>query len=420
MNIVQIGADFAGSTGRVEEAISKRLDELGYDCYVAFSRGASLNANRKIIRIGSRLDNILHGVRTRLTDQHGFSSRSATARFIEELEKIKPSLVHLHNVHGYYLNIELLFDYLKRSELPVVWTLHDCWPFTGHCTHFMDIHCEKWKSECFKCPQLDAYPKSIFIDNSRENYRRKKSAFMGLSNLAIVTPSAWMKSMVMDSFLGSYPICVINNGVDTRIFQPLNSANGFREKHGLENKFLILGVAYHWTESKGLDAFLKLAELLESDNQVVLVGVSEAQQKFLPKEILGITRTEGASELAQIYSAADILLNPTLNDNLPTVNLEAVACGTPVVTYDTGGCAETIDRTCGIVVPTGNFEKLIDAIALVKRFGKGHYSLSCRARAESKFTQEGMARVYTQLYANLLTNIGQPNIDQPVVLPENY
>lgn len=340
MRILQINSVCGRtSTGRIVLNIHKTLLQMGHESYVAYGRPPAMGCP-DAIRIGSKLNLYAHVALTRLFDLHGFGSERSTIKFLKKVQQIDPDIIHLHNVHGYYINIRQLFSYLKEVNKPVVWTLHDCWPFTGHCAYFDYVGCEKWKTGCFECPQKKRYPSSYFLDNSKKNYEMKKQLFTGLKKMIIVTPSRWLASLVKESFLKDYPVEVIPNGIDTDVFKP--TASDFRKKYGLEGKFIILGVANVWEERKGLKYFLELSKLLREDEAIVLVGLSKKQTKNLPRSILAIPRTNSPTELAQIYTSADVFFNPTLEENYPTVNLEAQACGSYVITFDSGGCRETI------------------------------------------------------------------------------
>ena len=400
MKVLQINSVCGiGSTGRIVVQIHKLLKEKGYKSYVAYGRDYARDCD-STVRIGNKFDNYMHVAITRLFDRHGFGSKKATANFIEKVEKIDPDIIHLHNIHGYYVNIELLFKYIKEANKPVVWTLHDCWAFTGHCAYFDYIGCDRWKTGCYECPQKKTYPSSILIDNSKRNFERKKELFTGIKNMVIVTPSRWLAGLVKESFLKEYPVKripvkVINNGIDLEIFKPMES--DFRKRYGLENKFIILGVANVWDRRKGYDYFIKLSETLKQDEIIVMVGLTEKQKKNLPKNIIGITRTNNVKELAEIYSAADVFVNPTLEDNFPTTNLEALACGTPVVTFDTGGSPECVDESCGVVVEKGNLKELIEAIERIRlnTFNKDYCINRAKDFDKSKYSE------YLELYSSL-------------------
>ena len=339
MKVLQINSVCGvGSTGRIATDLYKALEEKGHECVIAYGRGTAPEGI-KTIKIGTNFDNYMHVAKTRVFDKHGFGSTKATKEFIKKVEELNPDVIHLHNIHGYYINIEILFDYLKRANKKVIWTLHDCWAFTGHCAYFDYVGCNKWKEGCKECPQKKEYPNSLLMDSSEWSFNKKKDIFTGVADLTIVTPSKWLAGLVKQSYLSEYKVEVINNGIDLDIFKPTKS--DFRERYGLENKFIILGVANVWDRRKGLQYLIDLAEKIDDNYKVIIVGVSEKQKKSLPKNIIGITRTNNIRELVEIYSAADVFVNPTLEDNFPTTNLEAIACGTDIITFDTGGSSES-------------------------------------------------------------------------------
>lgn len=327
-----------GSTGTICKNLYKAAEEAGHECCIAFGRG-NAPEGFKTIRIGNKFDIYLHVLKARLFDASGFGCKHATREFIKKIDEFKPDIIHLHNVHGYYINIEILFSYLKKHpEIKKVWTLHDCWAFTGHCAYYTYAKCFQWKMKCKNCSNKNEYPKS-FLSRCSNNFEKKRKIFTNLENLVLVTPSQWLKNEVNHSFLKHYEVIVINNGVDTKIFKPTPSS--IKQKYNIEEKKVILGVASVWDKRKGLDTFINLSKHLSSDYKIVLIGLNNDQIKNLPKEILGISRTENVNELVKWYSAAEVYFNPTLEDNYPTTNLEAIACGTPVVTFNTGGSPES-------------------------------------------------------------------------------
>lgn len=390
----------SGSTGRIGEEIGQTAIAAGWESYIAYGRNERPSSS-KLIKIGSDKDIKLHGLQTRLFDRHGLGSKGATTDFIRQIEKIKPDIIHLHNIHGYYINIEVLFQYLKKVNVPVVWTFHDCWPITGHCSHFTFVGCDKWKKLCYECPQKTSYPASYFIDRSKKNYILKKELFNSLPNLTLVPVSQWLSGVLEESFLQKYPIKVINNGINTEVFKP-SEGSAFRTKYSLDDKFILLGVASIWDERKGLKDFIELSKLLNSDYQIVLVGLTNKQIKQLPENILGIERTESVEGLAEIYASSDVFINPTYEDNFPTTNLESLACGTPVITYEAGGSPEAIDESTGIVVEQGNINKLVDAINQIKSHDKQYYSDACVERAHRLYKKEDRYKEYIDLYESLL------------------
>lgn len=346
MKIVQINTFPYKATGTIMMGIHRLLIQEGHESYVVWGRGREPQ-NEHEISIRDDVGMKFHGVYTRITDRTGFASWNATRKLILELEKINPDIIHLHNVHGYYLNIEMLFDYIKKNHIKLVWTLHDCWPMTGHCAYFDMVCCDKWMSGCHHCEQKSTYPASKILDSSEWNWKKKKELFSGL-NAHIVTPCNWLKKIVEKSFLNEYPVKVIYNGINTDIFYPKYNKE-LRNKYSPNGNPIVLGVASEWTERKGLADFIILAEKCKDINFVV-VGVTAEQARQLPKEITGICRTNNVDELVELYSTADVFFNPTYEDNFPTTNLEALACGTPIVTYDTGGSPESlaVARAAGI------------------------------------------------------------------------
>lgn len=396
MKVLQINSVCGiGSTGRIATDIHNILIEQGHESYIAYGRDLPKNCDTSI-KIGSKLDNYKHVALTRIFDKHGFGSKKATQKFIEKVKELDPDIIHLHNIHGYYINIEVLFDYLKKADKPVVWTLHDCWSFTGHCAHFDYVGCDKWKTGCYDCPEKNSYPASVIIDNSKDNYIKKKELFTGIKNLTIVTPSKWLAGLVKQSYLREYPVEVINNGIDLDVFKPTQS--DFRERFNLEDKFIILGVASTWDRRKGFGYFVELSKKIKNDEVIVLVGLSEKQKEVLPRNIIGFTRTNNVNELVEIYSAADVFVNPTLEEVMGLTNVEALACGTPVITFESGGSVECIDETTGITVKKGDLKELLINIKVIKEKGKLNYSSQCLERAIKLFNKNQMFNKYIELY----------------------
>jgi putative colanic acid biosynthesis glycosyltransferase len=385
-----------GSVGRIVRQIHEALREKGHESYIAYGR-KPLGCDGAI-RIGGDLDVYFQVFLTRVFDLHGFGSKKATKKFLKIVEEINPDIIHLHNIHGYYLNIEVLFDFLKSFDKPVVWTLHDCWAFTGHCSYFTYAKCERWKTGCYSCPEKKSYPRSVIFDNSKSNYARKKKAFTGAKNMTLVTPSQWLAGLVKESFLRDYPVQVIPNGIDTEVFKPTPS--DFKKRYGLDGKFLILGVANVWEKRKGFDYFLDLSKYLSDDEIIVLVGLSDERIKNLPNNIIGIKRTNSAKELSEIYTAADVFFNPTLEDNYPTVNLEAQACGTYVITFDSGGAKETIiSKESGIAIKPCKAEDIMNLIRVLR--SKGRKAANVDSSARSVISHRFMVGSYISLYEKL-------------------
>ena len=353
------------STGRICSDIADVLKENGHECRIAYGRASAAERYEDIcVKTDSSVGVLLHTMQARLFDNVGFSRGHATKRLIRWIKQYDPDVIHLHNLHGYYINIEVLFQYLKSSKKPVIWTLHDCWAFTGHCAHFDHVGCDKWKTQCGNCPQKRSYPSSLLLDNSARNYRKKQKLFGAVEGMTIVTPSKWLAGLVKQSFLKEQTVEVIPNGIDLSQFRPTPSK--FRDSYGLQNKKIVLGVATSWSESKGLYDFYRLADTLDSSYQIVLVGVTEQQKQALPKNIIGIARTNCIKELAEIYSAADVFVNPSVQETMGLTTVEALACGTPVVVYDRTAVPETVEGTsCGTIVHAGDIEALALAIKSV-------------------------------------------------------
>ena len=344
MTVVQINSPCGiGSTGKICVGISRLLTENGVQNYILYSCESSGYAYG--IPCSGKRYLKMQALRSRVFGNYGFNSARATQKIIWELERIRPDVVHLHNIHGHDCDLERLFSYLSANHTKLVWTFHDCWAFTGYCTHFTMVKCDQWKQGCSKCPQRREY--AWFFDRSNTLFNAKKRLFQG-QDLTIVTPSRWLAGLVKQSFLMNVPTQVIHNGIDLEVFRP--SEGVFRRKHGLERKKVVLGVSFDWSDKKGLDVFSTLANRLPEDYQVVLIGMDEVAERVISKRILPIRRTQDQQELADIYTSADVFVNPTREDNFPTVNLEALACGTPVVTFRTGGSPEMLDETCGSVV----------------------------------------------------------------------
>lgn len=395
------------STGRIMQEIGELAMQNGWESYVAYSKGRDgiRTCASHTIPIGNKWDTWMHGLETRLLDRHGLASVSATYDFIKHLKEISPDIVHIHNIHGYFLNYPVLFEYLSKSGIPVVWTVHDCWLYTGHCYYYSYIQCNKWESGCGDCPQKRKFPASWWLDRSAQNYQDKREAFTAMPHdkLTIVPVSDWIRREMSRSFLKDYPFRVIHNGIDTDVFKVYDT-DEVKQKYGWQGKHILLGVASIWSEEKGLSDFIKLAQRLREDEVIVLVGVTEEQKKILPHNMYGIRRTENIQDLAKLYSAADVFVNPTWQDNYPTVNLEAIACGTPVVTYRTGGSVESVTEDTGFIVEQGDVKGLLDSVRVIEQYGKHYYVDRCRKYALANFRKEDRYADYLNLYEELRTN----------------
>ncbi|WP_313304611.1 glycosyltransferase [Empedobacter sp.] len=403
LKIFQITSEVnTGSVGRIAEQIGESIINQGWESYIAYGR-EGLESSSVKIKIGNKFDFIRHGILTRITDRHGFGSKKATIKLIEKIKDINPDIIQLQHLHGYYINIKLLFNFLKEYNRPVVWTFHDCWSFTGHCAHFEFIKCDKWINTCNNCPQKNEYPKSFFIDNSYKNFIDKKKLFNSVENLTIVPVSNWLGDQTEKSFLNKNKIKVIQNGIDLEKFNIQNHCTEIKIKYNVRNKFLILGVASPWNNKKGLNFFIELSKKLNDNYLILLVGLNKHQFENLPSNMIGIQRTENVTQLAELYSTADVFINPTLEDTFPTTNLESLACGTPVITFNTGGSPEAIDDNTGIIVEKGDVDGLENAIKIIKSKGKNFYQKDCRERAEKLFDKKNNFEKYIDLYKEILS-----------------
>ena len=340
-----------GSTGRIAAETCRELMKDGHQCVLAFGRDKANCDDVPTVQIGSPMDCKIHAIRNRLLDDHGFGSKASTAKFLQWVKEYDPDVIWLHNIHGYYIHIGLLFAYLRTCGKQIIWTLHDCWAFTGHCAYFDYAQCGKWKTGCHNCPQKGSYPVSMGLDNSRSNYENKKRLFAGIPNVKLVVPSHWLESRVKQSFLKEYPVEVVYNTINRDIFKPTPS--DFRARHGLEGKTMLLGVASVWDLRKGLQDFVELSKLLDDSYKIVLIGLTQAQIDSLPENILGLPRTNSMQELAEAYSAADIFLNPSTEETFGMTAMEARCCGTEAIVYKDTACEEIVDQFGGIAVPRG-------------------------------------------------------------------
>lgn len=396
----------SGSTGRIAMNLYHTQKQAGYEPMIVFGRGEvpeGINA----YKMSSKPDFYRHVIRNFMLGESGFGSKKTTFKMVKYLETVKPDVIHLHNIHGFYLNIEVLFDYIKRSKTPVIWTLHDCWSFTGQCANFEGEGCRKWEKGCNHCPIYRTdYPYSLFKDNSYHNYLRKKEIFGNVENMTIVTPSNWLAGLVKQSFLKDYPVKVIHNGIDTECFRYQEGYPEILLEKGygdLGFKKILLGVANIWEKRKGLAFFFKMADRLDDSYRIVLVGLSAAQQKEVKRDyshrIIPLERTQNIMQLVELYNIAYVFLNPTIDDNFPTTNLEALACGTPVITFDTGGSKESLDSSCGIVVEKGDWKGMLEAVYSLEE-NSNITRDDCRKRV-MKYRRELANGGYMELYEEI-------------------
>lgn len=394
MKVVQINAvSGTGSTGKMVEDISNLLNEHNIENHILYSLGNTNHNNS--IKFASIPYIKFNALKSKILGNFGFNSIFSTHKLIKKLKNIEPDIVHLHNLHSHDVNLKILLNFLRREDMKVVWTFHDCWSFTGGCTHFDYINCNKWKEECENCQIYKNF--SYFFDTSKTIYNRKKKCIRGL-NLTIVTPSSWLAELVRESFFKIYPVKVIHNGVDLSVFKP--TENDFKEQYDIKDKYMLLGVAFGMSNNKGLDVFIKLANMLDDGFRIVLVGCSKEVINKLPSNIIGIEKTKNQRELAQIYTAADVFINPTREEVLGMTNIEALACGAPVITFNSGGSPECIDNTCGVVVEKDDVDELYGRINSL--FFNCISSQDCIHRAQNRFNARDRYLDYLNLYKEVL------------------
>lgn len=397
MNVIEINSCNFGSTGNIALQIAEAARKNGMTVYTACpkSRDNQKKTVENQIFIGNRISRNIHLKLAKLTGLNGCFSVFSTIFFLRKLKKIKIDLIHLHNLHNCYINLPLLFRFIKKHNLKTVWTLHDCWAFTGHCPHFTLAKCDRWKNGCGVCPQYKRYP-GAYIDRTGQMFKKKKRWFTGVKDMTLVTPSQWLCDLVKQSFLKDYPVKVINNGINLNVFKPTES--DFREKHLIDaEKKLLLGVSFGWSERKGLDVFIELAKRLSDEKyRIALVGADERTDSVLPENIIAVSRTQNQKELAEIYTAADLFINPTREENYPTVNMESLACGTPVLTFNTGGSSEIPDESCGSSVTCDDLDMLIKEINRICESAP-YSKAACINRAQS-FNMTDRFTEYINLY----------------------
>lgn len=388
-----------GSTGRIAADLAYTIKEYGGDSRIAYGRGDAPQ-DLDTIKISSKFDFYTHALMTRITDKHGLYSKGATKCLINDIRKYNPDIIHLHNIHGYYVNYEMLFRFLKKYNRPIVWTLHDCWTYTGHCAYFDFVGCDKWQNQCYKCPQKKKYPISVLRDNSKENFLRKKNAFVSVSNITFVTVSNWLKNTTYKSFFEKYRILKISNGINLNVMKPTDS--DLIKEYNLENKKILLGVATVWDKRKGLDTFYNLAIKLPDNYKIVLIGLSKKQIAKKPKSILAIERIKDPSEMAKWYTVADIFVNTSVEETMGLTTVEAMACGTPVIVMNTTASPELVGEGCGTIVDAGNIDELVSAVVNLE---KNIQISKCCMKNAKNYEKDKQYKKYIELYNELLLNV---------------
>lgn len=389
-----------GSPGRITESLGLLAQRKGWEVFQAHGVKYANSSQLKARPVSSCFGEKVHAAFSLLFDAHGLASTSETKRLVKWIKKIKPDVIHLHNIHGYYLNYKVLFEYLATLDTPIIWTLHDFWAITGHCAHFDYVGCDKWKTECSDCPQRGTYPKSLFLDKSKRNFNIKKKAFTSVKNMVITPVSKWMGRLVAESFLDSYPIQPIYNGIDTEVFKTTKS--DLRKRFGLEDKFVMVGVAAPWYPLKGMNDYFELSKRLSSDFQIIMIGLKHGQIKRLPEGIIGIEKTQDQKELAAYYSMADAVLNLSYQETFGMTTVEGLACGTPGIVYNKTANPELVTPDTGKVVEAGNINELLNAIYEIRDRGKSSFSKACRERAVACFDKDKQFNKYIELYERLI------------------
>ena len=406
MKILQINTRYynGGSTGRIMYDLKQVMEANRVESYAAFGFGYEPKEDERdtVYRIESERELFISKLWTKVIGHHGFNNQREIRRLLKWIEKVKPDIIHMHNIHNHYMNIRILLEYIAEKHIPCVLTMHDCWTFTGHCAYFDYSGCEKWRTGCRNCPSLRDYPKTFSpVDPSKWNYEHKRELFKPL-DITFVSPSQWLCDLQQQSFLKDKPCVVINNGVDTSVFHPTES--DVREQYGIGNRKMILAVAAGLAPRKGRDFLLRLPEMLNDDEVLVLVGLKKGQEALLPKisRVIGIPRTKTADELVGLYSEADVFINPTLEDNFPTTNIEALACGTPVVTFKTGGSWECVDEMTGKMAVKGDIDDLLDNIRVILSKGKGHFKDACIRKTQKMYNKDTQYEKYIELYQRIV------------------
>lgn len=393
------GALNFGAPGKIVEQIGLLAEKNGYEVLIAHSTRNENPSQLPHFAVTTKCQEVFHALGAKLFDLHGLLSSRQTESLIQRIKEYNPDIIHLHNIHGYFCNFKILFEYLDTISTPVIWTMHDCWPFTGRCFHFIGVNCYKWKTGCYDCKAEYGYTVSRYCDRSKYLYALKKKLFSSVKNMTLVPVSNWQAAFLKESFLKNYDVHTIHNGVDVNKFRPV-SGQRLRGKYGLNGKFVILGVASPWNTRKGLDDFYRLHSMLSDDYTIILVGLNQKQVENLPEGIIGITRTESQEELAEYYSMADVFVNLSYLDTFPTVNIEALACGTPVITYRTGGSTEAIDANTGYVIEQGDLNGLTELLLKIR--SNPLSSDACRLRAEEYFDKDKCFEEYIRLYNSLV------------------
>lgn len=389
-----------GSTGRLAEDLGDVALKAGWKSYIAYGRDVR-PSHSELVRIGTNFDIYAHVLKTRLFDRHGFGSKHATKKIIKQIDEIKPDVIQFQNVHGYYLNLPVILNYITEKDVPLIWSLHDCWSMTGHCAHFALEDCEKWKVECNHCPLLKDYPASWGWDSSKRNYQEKKNLIEAIPRLTIVSGSEWIASIARQSYFKNRDIHVIPDGIDTDIYSPQCDTAELRKINQLEGKFVIMASGTAWPYYKGLDDFAKLRAVLDDNYAIIIVGMQEKEIPSLPKGLIGIPRTKTPQELASWYSMADCVMSLSRLESFGLTPVEGFACGTPAIVYNNAALPELITEKTGFVVEPGNILDVKEKVELLRGMGKNAFTKDCRRIALEKYDRYKCYQQYLSLYNSL-------------------
>lgn len=390
-----------GSTGRLTEDIGDVVMASGWESYIAFGRQFNPSKSH-LLQVGGKWSVLSHTLKTRLFDRQGFGSYCATKKLLKQFDEIKPDVFQFHNLHGNFLNLPLVLKYATEKNIPIVWSLHDCWSMTGHCSHFISIGCEKWKTGCYKCPLKRKYPNSWLIDSSKRNYREKKALIQAVPRLTIISGSEWLAGIARESYFKGRDIRVIPDGIDTDIYQPRNNGDEIRKRLGLEGKFVIVATGTDWNEDKGLSDYGKLKKMLSEDYAIVLVGMNEEALAMVPEGVIGLPRTKSPQELSEYYSMADCVMSLSKRESFGLTPVEGFACGTPAIVYDTTALPELITPETGFVAKFLDVADVKEKVELMREKGKAFYTKKCREIAEDKYDRRKCYHDYMEVYETLL------------------
>lgn len=398
MKVLQINAvSRISSTGRTSSEMADFLNQNGHEGFIAYSAGLPYYNGYKI---GSKLDTKLHGLFSRVFGLQAYFSKRATRKLLDYITDLKPDVVHLRNLHSNYINLKLLTNFLAKNDIPTVMTLHDCWFYTGKCTHYTTDNCFKWQTGCGGCPRLKKDNPSWYFDRTRKMYIDKKKWFSAIPRLAVVGVSDWITNEARKSFLSSAKVLTrIYNWIDLDVFKPVDGS-AVRQKLGITDKYVVLGIASGWSNRKGLDKFIELSNIIPPEMIIVLVGGLSSNINF-PDNIIHIPETHNAAELAEYYSMADVYVHLSQEETFGKVIAEALSCGTPAIVLNSTACPEIVDSSCGMVLSDHQPRTILDAVMAIKEKGKRYYSESAIIFVNNNFNKGDLIEKTIELYKDL-------------------